>query len=401
MVEFFPDYVIENMDTRKESITLENLLTMSDGMDWHEIDYPYDDPRNTLGQMWVSHDAVQHILDRPMAREPGESWAYNSGTSILLGGILEEVTERDIADFAREFLFGPIGIDKVWWSKTTGGHYHTDGGLWMTPRDMARFGYLMLNRGTWDGDEIVSSEWVSQSATAQFETPWGYGYGYQWWTLPDVDAYAATGHYEQRIFVVPRADLVVVFTANIADEDPHPADGFLRRFIVPACTDVVDADPVETYAKYGFSFDHPIGVQVVEAPIPGRATISDDSGIVQFNSQFLSLELVTIIWDQADEDAALKDVLREFTGRISEATGLEYDWGGLVEEVKGEHEVLLQFFRTTVDSMPFSGVMSIWRCEQTGRVYLMMYAVTPEKGDEEIAEALRHHLASLTCHGVE
>jgi CubicO group peptidase (beta-lactamase class C family) len=237
MVDLFPDYDIANMDARKRSITLLHLLTMSEGMDWHELDYPYTDDRNTLGQMWVSDDAVQHVLDRPMAREPGAEYSYNSGTSILLGGIIEQVTGRSPQSFAREFLFDPIGIGDVFWALTTGGHYHTDGGLYMTPRDMARFGYLMLNNGTWDGREIVSPAWVEQSTTAHYQTPWGMGYGYQWWTLPRTEAYAATGHYDQRIYVDPARDLVVVFTANIADEDPHPTEDWLVRYIMAACTD--------------------------------------------------------------------------------------------------------------------------------------------------------------------
>ncbi len=156
MVDLFSDHTIANLDARKQRLTLEHLLTMSDGMDWHELDYPYTDARNTLGQMWVSRDAVQHVLDRPMAREPGEAWAYNSGTSILLGGILEQATGQDLLAFAREYLFDPLGIENVIWSKTTGNHYHTDGGLYLTPRDMARFGYLMLHGGTWDGRDRLA-----------------------------------------------------------------------------------------------------------------------------------------------------------------------------------------------------------------------------------------------------
>ena len=237
LVDLFPDHTMANMDSRKESITLEHLLTMSVGMDWHELDYPYTHPNNTLGQMWVSQDAVQHVLDRPMVQDPGEEWAYNSGASILLGGVLEQATDRDVLSFAREYLFDLIGIGEVRWSKTTGDHYHTDGGLHMTPRDMARFGYLMLNNGTWDGREIVSADWVSRSTTSLYQTPWGNGYGYQWWTLDWIDTYAASGHYDQWIYVTPEENLVVVFTANIADEDVHPTEMLLQLYILPACID--------------------------------------------------------------------------------------------------------------------------------------------------------------------
>ncbi len=237
VVDFFPELEIANLDARKQRITLEHLLTMSDGMDWHELDYPYDDERNTLGQMWVSEDAVQHVLDRPMAREPGEQFSYNSGTSIVLGGILEQVTGSSPPAFAREYLFDPLGIGDVSWALTTGGHYHTDGGLYMTPRDMARLGYLMLHNGLWEGEQLISPEWVAQSTTAHYYTPWGMGYGYQWWTLPRSQAYAATGHYDQRIYIDPERDLVAVFTANIADDDPHPTEDWFQRYIVGACTD--------------------------------------------------------------------------------------------------------------------------------------------------------------------
>ena len=73
-----------------------------------------------------SHDAVQHVLDTPMARAPGQAWAYNSGTSILLGAIIEQVTGEDLLSFAREHLFDPIGISYAYWEKARGNHYHTE-----------------------------------------------------------------------------------------------------------------------------------------------------------------------------------------------------------------------------------------------------------------------------------
>jgi CubicO group peptidase (beta-lactamase class C family) len=231
MVDFFPDHPIANMDVRKQRITLEHFLTMYDGLDWHENDYPYTDRRNTLGQMWVSKDTVQYVLDRPMVRDPGTEYFHNSGASILLGGILEQATGQDVYSFARKYLFDPIGIGDVHWERTTGNHYHTDGGLHMTPRDMARFGYLMLNQGTWDGKESVSSEWVNRSTSTHFQGR-RIGFGYHWVTFPGTGIYAAAGHYEQWIYVIPEADMVVVFTGQIADDDPHPANELLQDFIL-------------------------------------------------------------------------------------------------------------------------------------------------------------------------
>lgn len=82
---------------------------------------------------------------------------------MLLGAILEETTGRDLLSFAHEALFDPIGLGTVHWEQTAGGHYQTGSGLSVTPRDMARLGYLMLHHGVWDGRQIVSSAWIGCS----------------------------------------------------------------------------------------------------------------------------------------------------------------------------------------------------------------------------------------------
>ncbi|MHA2135147.1 MAG: serine hydrolase domain-containing protein [Candidatus Thorarchaeota archaeon] len=235
MIDFFPERTIENLDSRKANLTLHHMLTMSDGLHWTEHDYPYTDERNTHYQMEESNDPIQYLLDLPMAREPGEEFRYNSGMSILLGEIVEQVTGQHLVSFADEYLFDPIGIDRFnWYPMMTSGVIHTAGGLFLSARSMARLGYLMLNNGTWNDTEVVSNEWVEEATRTQVETPWNYGYGYQWWTLPDYGVYAATGRYEQKIYVAPEDDLVVVFTANIADDDPRPTDYLLATYILPA-----------------------------------------------------------------------------------------------------------------------------------------------------------------------
>jgi hypothetical protein len=369
---------------------------MSDGMDWHELDYPYSDERNTLGQMWVSRDAVQHILDRPMVRGPGEEWAYNSGTSILLGGIIEQVTGRDVLAFAREYLFDPIGVGEVRWQKTTGNHYHTDGGLWMTPRDMARFGYLMLNNGTWDGKEIVSSEWAAQSSSTHYQTTGFYGYGYQWWTWPGTGIYAATGHYEQKIYVVPEADLVVVFTANIADQDPHPTDALLGRFILPACDEYV----TERYSKYGFSLDHPPGVTLMEAGLGGQGVASDASGMVQFKYYGGSpLEIVGTIWSTAEGASNLESVLDEVFVSVESEGNEVISRGPLEVSVKDNHEMIYQRFDLTERGQLLTGVMGSWYCDQANRVYIFYYVTIPEFSiQQDLPKEFQRHLDSFVCH---
>jgi CubicO group peptidase (beta-lactamase class C family) len=398
MVDFFPNLTIANMDARKRRITLEHLLTMSDGLDWHELDYPYADPRNTLGQMWASRDAVQHVLDRPMAREPGAAWAYNSGTSILLGGIIEQVTGRDVLAFAREVLFEPIGIKNVSWSMTTGNHYHTDGGLYLTPRDMARLGYLMLNDGTWDGKEIVSSAWVARSSTAHYQTSGGYGYGYQWWTLPGAGVYAATGHYEQKIYVAPEQDLVAVFTANIADQDPHPMDGMLYRFILAACTDLPAGAMVERYAAHGFTFDYPLGGRMWEMPFPGRDVLSDTSGMLQFTFDLYPLEIINVSWDTPEGDVELKTYLDGIFAAALQQPESEVALGESLTSSRDGHAMIVQFYHTLQQGIRLSGVIGVWYCDRAGRVYGFNYATHPETASQELLTTFQQYLASFACH---
>jgi hypothetical protein len=400
MVELFPDHTIANMDGRKQRITLEHLLTMSEGMDWHELDYPYHDPRNTLGQMWESKDAVQHVLDRPMAREPGESWAYNSGTSILLGGIIEQVTGGDVPSFAEEHLFRPIGIDGFWWQKTTGGHHHTDGGLHILPLDMARLGYLMLHEGTWDGQEIVSADWVAEATREHVATTWGDGYGYQWWTAPSSQVYRATGHYGQRIYVVPEADMVVVFTGNIPDEDPYPHDALVFRYILKSCTDLPPDALHKHYEGYGWACEYPAGFRVRELPFGDAPKASDTSGVVQFQFVGYPRDLFVVVWSQTEPGSALSSYVDAVFADVSQQAEVDVTRGAIEEGRKGEHRMVQQSFEIGVQGqVAHSGYAAGWYCSKAGRAYVLVYESEPGMPGRDAAAAFQQFLDSLVCHG--
>jgi CubicO group peptidase (beta-lactamase class C family) len=399
VVDLFQRYTIDNLDPRKERMTLEHLLTMSDGFDWHELDYPYDDPRNTLGQMWRSQDAVQHVLDRPMAREPGASWAYDSGTSILLGGVIEEVSGQSPPDFAQAYLFDPLGIRVPYWQRTTGGHYHTDGGLYLTPRDMARFGYLMLHGGTWDGQEIVPAEWVARSTAAHYPAAGGYGYGYQWWTLPGEIGYAARGHYEQIIYVLPEADMVVVITAGIPDDSPYRADGLLYRFILPACTDLPDEERTETFASYGLSFDYPRGFARQEAPLPGREAVSAEAGIVQVQSTWFPLELMSVVWGPTEAGVDAGVFLDQVLDAMFQTSGIDLVLGDALDSHKDGQPLAVRFFEAEVEDWQLSGVSGAWHCTASGRSFVFTYVTMDETTPQALQAAFEASLAGLACHG--
>jgi len=254
VLEFFPEKTIANLDARKQSMTLEHLLTMTAGLEWDEWTYPYMDPqgkpdyRNTYIQMILSFDSIQFVLDQPMAHDPGTHWAYNSGASHLLSAIIERTTQHTTFDFASEFLFKPLGISEVTWTQHPQGPYYGGHGLYLKPGDMAKLGYLYLEKGTWDGKQIVPPEWVAKS-TETHSRPWkDTGYGYQWWTSPTIGVYEASGLYGQQILVAPNYNMVVVFTATIKT-GPNPEPEILQRFILPAAIDDATHTPgVDTLA---------------------------------------------------------------------------------------------------------------------------------------------------------
>jgi CubicO group peptidase (beta-lactamase class C family) len=147
---------------------------------------------------------------------PGETFVYNTGGSHLLSVILTEVTGQDTAEYAEEKLFEPLGIEPGRWQRSPQGETNGGFGLELRARDMAKLGYLYLNLGRWDGEQIVPEDYVRASTTWQSagDATGGWAaYGYQWWvtaTAAGYPAYFALGYGGQHIFVVPDLDLVVV-----------------------------------------------------------------------------------------------------------------------------------------------------------------------------------------------
>lgn len=215
VLSFFPDRTVENVDARKEAMTLEDLLTMRSGFEC--VNDPFE---ATLSQMRESPDWVQFTLDLPMVEEPGTKFVYCSCNSHLLSGIIREATGMSEQDYANGTLFGPLGISNVSWPTDPQGNNHGWGDLRLTPPDMAKLGYLYLNNGTWDGEQIVPAEWVAESTQKKVSLEEGDGYGYQWWVSGDVPGiYEARGRGGQRIIVWPDKKIIVVTTGGGFEPD--------------------------------------------------------------------------------------------------------------------------------------------------------------------------------------
>jgi CubicO group peptidase (beta-lactamase class C family) len=217
---FFPEHADLRTED-KDRILLRHLLTMSSGLEWDEY-RPYTDPLNSEIRMIWSPDRYRFALERGIAAPPGTLWNYNSGSSELLGAIISKAAGRPLEDFAKEALFDPLGIRDVAWSTYPNNDIvSSGGGLRLRPRDMAKIGQLVLNRGQWAGRQIVPANWIDASVAAQMgPTDRKMFYGYQWWLgrslidRQEIAWVAAMGLGGQRIFAVPAFDLVTVVTAG-------------------------------------------------------------------------------------------------------------------------------------------------------------------------------------------
>jgi CubicO group peptidase (beta-lactamase class C family) len=231
VLEFFPERTATNLDENKKALTLENLLTMSSGFQARDS-YLYN--WQGLAKMRASRDWVQYMLDLPMAIAPGTKFEYSNGVSFLLSAILQESTGTNALDFAHKHLFGPLGIHEVAWPTNPQGITLGWGGMRMKPLDMAKIGFLYLNKGIWEGKQVVSSAWVEASTREHIKAgTLSDGYGYQWWV--DEDGYfMALGYSGQYIVVLPQQDMVVVFTSALHSFNFFIPHMLLRNYIIPA-----------------------------------------------------------------------------------------------------------------------------------------------------------------------
>jgi CubicO group peptidase (beta-lactamase class C family) len=148
-----------------------------------------------------------------------------------LSAIIHETTGTDTLEFAQSRLFDPMGITDIHWDADATGIANGGWGLKVTPRDMAKFGYLYLNEGVWDGKQVIPAEWVRASTHQRVKLKDEFGYGFQWWVYPQLDILAARGFGNQAIFVIPELEVVIVFTADIIEFSQDTLYDLVKDFI--------------------------------------------------------------------------------------------------------------------------------------------------------------------------
>lgn len=207
--EFFPDYFEANPDPVKESITLEDMLTMRSGLETTS--------RWNYGPWVTSSNWVKFALDQPFEDEPGGRMIYSTGTSHLLSVILTKATGMNTRDFANRYLFAPMDIRVGGWDRDPQGYYMGGNNLALSPESLLKIGRMVMGLGVYNEQQIVPPEWIIRSMqkyTKSRANP--YDYGYMWWRkkVSGYEVAFAWGNGGQYIMMLPELDSVVVITSD-------------------------------------------------------------------------------------------------------------------------------------------------------------------------------------------
>ncbi len=235
VLSYFPGRTFSNMSADKAAMRVRNLLSMQSGLAFQE--FPLTGNDNSHARLLRSADWARFTLDLPMAARPGSRFNYSDGDMAILSGILSKATGGRISEFAAEELFAPLGITNVDWRRDPQGNSLPNDGLFLTPRDQAKIGYLYLRGGMWKGRRILPSSWVQDIVARSVRaTGWTVPrYGMLWWVDRRGGLFSASGTGGQYSIVMPRQDIVAVVNAKQGAVVDAP--GFLEiahELILPA-----------------------------------------------------------------------------------------------------------------------------------------------------------------------
>lgn len=197
VASFFPEWD----EGPKKTITLRHLMSHTSGLE----------PGTPTTEIYASPDVVQFALDAELLHEPGQHFAYNNNAANLVAAIVERVSGSPLPEFLRQEIFGPMGVTDFVWAADASGNPHGMAGLGIHASDLARIGQLVLQKGEWDGQQLIDPSWFSESLRPASEL--NRESGLLWWLRYDgkeIVGYRAAGYLGQYLTILPDHDLVGV-----------------------------------------------------------------------------------------------------------------------------------------------------------------------------------------------
>jgi CubicO group peptidase (beta-lactamase class C family) len=231
---------LPSVPKEKQEITLWQLLTMTSGL-------PFTDKIPEMPRWLKSKNWVEYLLTLPLAFRPGEKFSYSSGNTHLLAAVINKHLDTKLRDFAQTELFNPLGIGNPYWESDPQGIPFGAANLFLPIRDMLKIGYLYLQKGFWEGKQLISQEWVNESTTPKVHAKDNFEYGYAWWLRnyalsnqkKPVKVICACGWAGQRIYIIPEMEIVA---AIISKADlwavTENLDKLVGEYMLPAMKEI-------------------------------------------------------------------------------------------------------------------------------------------------------------------
>ena len=223
VISFFPEQLPAVVSPNLQVLEIHHLLTMSVG---HEADV-------TMRMLSTADDWVKSFLSIPIEQKPGTEFMYNSLATYMLSAIIQKVTGEKLIDYLTPRLFRPLGITGMTWEESPQGINVGGWGLYVKTEDMAKLGQFFLQKGKWNGRQLLPESWIEEATSSQIaslppgtkrenlkikpeDSDWLQGYGYQMWRCRN-NGFRADGANGQYIIILPEKEAVIVITANIPD----------------------------------------------------------------------------------------------------------------------------------------------------------------------------------------
>jgi CubicO group peptidase (beta-lactamase class C family) len=209
VLKFFPDDAPSELSANLKAMRVRDLLTMSTG---HQ-----DEPKLNHETPWVTA-----FLAHPVPHKPGTHFRYNTPATYMLSAIVQKVTGQTLLEYLTPRLFEPLGIREPRWDKSPQGISIGGYGLYLRTEDIAKFGQFLLQKGQWQGKQLLPESWIDLATSRQVSNgsdpmiDWEQGYGFQFWRCRH-GAYRGDGKDGQFCIVLPELDAVVAITANTSD----------------------------------------------------------------------------------------------------------------------------------------------------------------------------------------